>query len=372
MYVIILQIQLTKKPLSDTEIDYSTYLQQVHQIWLGERDYSKVSGDSGPLVYPAGFVYTFQQIRWIVGISDPDLMIRYGQILFGAVYLATTAIVMRMYRSCGIRQYWPYVLLILSRRIHSIYILRMFNDTICMFFLYLALLSLINGRYMTGAILYSFSVSIKMNTLLFLPGLILTLYLQCGFKRLVLLSSAMGAVQVILGLPFLIQYPRAYLSCAFDFKRQFLYKWTVNWRFLDESVFLSSVFAKGLLLTQLISLSLWAYYRVGRRLDWSQFPPKSKTKLGGDAVVRIIAESNMIGIICARSLHYQFYSWYFHLIPVMASSKKDGASQRAMVALVLFLAIEWAWNVFPSTSSSSLTLLACNASLLFISLETPL
>lgn len=338
---------------------------------MGERDYAKVSGDSGPLVYPAGFVYTFQAIRWIVGISGDDLVIRYGQVLFGAVYLASTALVMRLYRSCGIRQHWPYVLLILSRRMHSIYVLRMFNDTICMLFLYLALLSLIRGRYMTGAILYSFSVSIKMNTLLFLPGLILVLYLQGGFKSVVLSAGLIGAVQVVLGLPFLVRYPRAYLSCAFDFKRQFLYKWTVNWRFLGEQVFLSSAFAKGLLLTHLVTLSLWAYYRVGRRLDWSQFPPKPNTRLTGDGIVRIMAESNMIGIICARSLHYQFYSWYLHLIPFMAASQKRMSYYRGATALVLFMGIEWAWNVFPSTLSSSLVLLACNASLLFISLGTP-
>ena len=26
---------------------------------------------------------------------------------------------------------------------------------------------------------------------------------------------------------------------------------------------------------------------------------------------------NLIGILCARSLHYQFYSWYYHSIPLI-------------------------------------------------------
>ena len=34
----------------DTEIDWSTYMQQVGQFMAGERNYSLIHGDSGPLV----------------------------------------------------------------------------------------------------------------------------------------------------------------------------------------------------------------------------------------------------------------------------------------------------------------------------------
>jgi ALG3 protein len=36
---------------ADTEIDWQTYMQQVHGFLAGERDYSKLTGDTGPLVY---------------------------------------------------------------------------------------------------------------------------------------------------------------------------------------------------------------------------------------------------------------------------------------------------------------------------------
>ena len=33
-------------------------------------------------------------------------------------------------------------------------------------------------------------------------------------------------------------------------------------------------------------------------------------KLSNDGILRIVFMANYIGIVCARSLHYQFYSWY--------------------------------------------------------------
>ena len=38
----------------DTEIDWKAYMQQIVQYRNGERDYTLIKGDTGPLVYPAG------------------------------------------------------------------------------------------------------------------------------------------------------------------------------------------------------------------------------------------------------------------------------------------------------------------------------
>ncbi len=40
----------------DTEIDWSTYMQQVKGFLSGERDYALLGGDTGPLVYAFCFV----------------------------------------------------------------------------------------------------------------------------------------------------------------------------------------------------------------------------------------------------------------------------------------------------------------------------
>lgn len=54
--------------------------------------------------------------------------------------------------------------------------------------------------------------------------------------------------QVIFAMPFLQEDAWAYLRSAFDLGRVFLYKWTVNWRLLDEETFLGKQLAVSLLI----------------------------------------------------------------------------------------------------------------------------
>lgn len=44
---------------SDTEIDWQAYMQEVEGVLNGTLDYSLLKGDTGPLVYPAGKIYTY-------------------------------------------------------------------------------------------------------------------------------------------------------------------------------------------------------------------------------------------------------------------------------------------------------------------------
>ena len=48
-----------------TEIDWNAYMQEVQGFWDGELNYTLIKGDTGPLVYPAGFLYVFSVIKWL-------------------------------------------------------------------------------------------------------------------------------------------------------------------------------------------------------------------------------------------------------------------------------------------------------------------
>lgn len=79
----------------DTEIDWKAYMEQMHQIVNGERDYTLIKGGTGPLVYPAAHVY----IYWVLyKITDEGRNILLAQRLFGVLYLGTMALVMACYR----------------------------------------------------------------------------------------------------------------------------------------------------------------------------------------------------------------------------------------------------------------------------------
>ena len=64
-------------------------------------------------------------------------------------------------------------------------------------------------------------------------------------------------LQGVLGAPFLLAHPTAYFHRSFELQRQFLYRWTVNWRFLPEHVFLNRSFHVALLCGHLAVLSFF-------------------------------------------------------------------------------------------------------------------
>lgn len=55
--------------ISFDERNYMNYLvnEQVTGFLEGERDYSNLKGDTGPLVYPAGFLYVYSAIQYVTG-----------------------------------------------------------------------------------------------------------------------------------------------------------------------------------------------------------------------------------------------------------------------------------------------------------------
>ena len=62
--------------------------------------------------------------------------------------------------------------------------------------------------------------------------------LQTATPKQVAAGTALGiALQGALAAPFLAVAPASYVSKAFELSRVFLYRWTVNLRFLPEAVF---------------------------------------------------------------------------------------------------------------------------------------
>ena len=59
-----------------TEIDWSTYREQVDLVRRGERVYSAIGGATGPLVYPAVHVWVYIVLAKVEDASvDPGLLL---------------------------------------------------------------------------------------------------------------------------------------------------------------------------------------------------------------------------------------------------------------------------------------------------------
>lgn len=84
----------------DTEIDWVAYMEQIAQFVGGERDYTKIEGGTGPLVYPAAHVYTFTGLYYI---TNEGKNIFLAQQIFAVLYMATLALVMLCYWKAKVR-----------------------------------------------------------------------------------------------------------------------------------------------------------------------------------------------------------------------------------------------------------------------------
>ncbi|GAM88532.1 hypothetical protein ANO11243_065650 [Dothideomycetidae sp. 11243] len=350
-----------------TEIDWRAYMQQVAQINAGERNYAKIRGDTGPLVYPAGHVWIY---RLLSTITSDGSDIFTAQLVFAALYLVTLATVMLCYHRARVPPY-VFPLLVLSKRLHSVYVLRLFNDCWAVLGLWLAI-ALFQSRHVKAAALaFSLGLAVKMSLLLALPGVAVLLYMGQGPWAAIGSLLVMVQYQVLLAWPFLAAYPREYLARAFEFSRVFLFKWTVNWRFLGEDRFLSEGFSTSLLAVHASLLGLFALTRwiVPTEMNVLQIvgsfitpPTKRKQdemarKIAPDFVLNTILVANTIGMLCARSLHYQFYAWLAWGSPYLLW--RTGWHPVAVV--IVWLAQEVAWNVYPSSPISSAGVVGCLA-----------
>lgn len=137
-----------------------------------------------------------------------------------------------------------------------------------------------------------------------------------------------------------------------------MYKWTVNLKFLPEEVFLSKKLSIFLLLMTVLTLVLFSYKWISENNKYliDKYGKNYKRnnivglgKLCPNFIILTIFTSNFIGIAFARTLHYQFYSWYFHMIPYILWHIRIPI----VLKIILFMFIEISFNKFPATSLSS-------------------
>ncbi|GAD98961.1 dolichyl-P-Man:Man(5)GlcNAc(2)-PP-dolichyl mannosyltransferase [Paecilomyces variotii No. 5] len=337
-----------------TEIDWTTYMQQVSLFLDGERDYALIKGSTGPLVYPAAHVYIYSLLHYV---TDEGRDIFFGQILFAVLYLLTLAIVMACYRRSGAPPYL-FPLLVLSKRLHSVFVLRLFNDCFATLAMWAAIFLFQKHKWLAGVIAWSCGVAVKMTLLLLAPAVAVIIALSGGMVRGIRLAIVAILVQVLLAVPFLQANPLSYLSRAFELTRQFLFRWTVNWRFVGEDMFLSKRFSLALLAVHAFLLAIfvttrWVKPSGSSLLGFTRdlLAGTQRTIIPSDPfIATTMLTSMVVGLLCARSLHYQFFAYLSWASPFILWRSRFNP----VFIYGLWLLQEWAWNVYPSTTASSL------------------
>lgn len=209
-----------------------------------------------------------------------------------------------------------------------------------------------------------------MSLLLVLPALGVVLFLARGVGTALHQGSLMAQIQLLIALPFTAVNARGYVGRAFEFSRVFRFKWTVNWRFLGEQTFLSKGFSVSLLIGHITVLAVFAFSRwlrpAARPVPTMISRALNKTEPLGDIqhavsqsitprfTLTTVLSANVIGILFARSLHYQFYAYLAWSSPFLLWR----SGMHPLLQYAVWGAQEWAWNVYPSTDLSSKVVVA--------------
>ena len=346
-----------------TDIDWSTYMAQCSRWLGGEWNYAKLTGPTGPLVYPVYHLYLYSGLYYA---TNHGTDIFRAQCIFLVIYLATLACVFAAYRRAGAPA-WLLIPLVLSKRLHSIFLLRLFNDAICTLALWAAIYALQRKQYQLGAVLWSVGAGIKMTMLNALPGLLAVLVQgQGGLAEPFFILSYTSILHLASAYPFLYkEVGLVYFTSAFDFGRRFVHTWSVNWKFVPEGIFLSRGFAGALIVLHLGLLVVFAQRRwlapsgmtlqeafrtyIVRGLSSEQEEQRIAKRVTPRFVMDTVLTSTVIGLLCARTLHYQFYAYLGWATPYLLWRTKMPS---AMV-LVLWGAQEFYWLVYPSDEKSS-------------------
>lgn len=127
-------------------------MEQVSLFVNGTREYSAIKGSTGPCVYPAGHLYFFSILYFL---TNHGTSIVKAQCIFLLIYMANGWMVIEVYRA--VLKVPPYVLVLLfftSYRVHSIFMLRLFNDCVAVTLFHASLLMFVRKRWTFGCSLF--------------------------------------------------------------------------------------------------------------------------------------------------------------------------------------------------------------------------
>ena len=129
---------------------------------------------------------------------------------------------------------------------------------------------------------------------------------------------------------------------------------------------MSSGFSRALMVAHAVLLALliltrWLHVPLSEAIRQLIDPPSEETqakisrRVSPSAVLTRTLSAMIVGCLCARSLHYQFYAYVAWSTPFLLW--KSGL--HPVLIYAIWAAQEWAWNVYPSSNISSIVVVGC-------------
>ena len=259
------------------DIDFNAYMEQAGYMDAGERDYSKISSKMGVMCYPAIHAYIHLFIYYI---TCKGTILKIAQLFSTIIHFINIYSIVKIsdiWFKESTKRRWVIVWLIaevIGTHLSSQYV---FNDVYWVTFAHLSILWFLIANknsqlpkdiysyrsviiyQLSGVFLMSLSISIKMNSMLYIPALYLIVTLNQGILTGTFYLLLIVALSLLYGLPFLLTYPKSYFSVAYNFKKGFDLVVSQNYYFLSNEIFTSELFGKVLLILHLILL-IWGLF----------------------------------------------------------------------------------------------------------------
>lgn len=137
---------------------------------------------------------------------------------------------------------------------------------------------------------------------------------------------------------------------------------------MGEETFLSKPCAVALLVVHasllgLLFTSRWLHAPIIQAYKQLIDPPskevqaKISRRVRSDFILTTFLSTMIVGCLCARSLHYQFYAYIAWSTPFLLWR----SGLHPVLIYALWATQEWAFNVYPSTNLSSAAVVGCLA-----------
>ncbi|EGC34695.1 hypothetical protein DICPUDRAFT_153070 [Dictyostelium purpureum] len=296
-------------------------------------DYSHYMHYHGPNTYPAGFTYLYTFLYYI---SNRGNCLQIFQAIWAILEFINFILIKRICSKLKIPIFLS-ILPIISNRLHLYNVRIVINDFPSTFLIHIAILLFISKRFKLFSIIYSLTVSLKLHTIFYSPAILFIFFNSLTLNETIYYLSIMAIIQILLGLPFLLVNPVAYISNAYDLSRTLLWEKTRNFKFVGRILYDMKLFNLLLILALVLTIIVFImkYQNIINQLkklenikivkklkvndikNFKYYDSVSMELIMNRIFTLSFISINFFAIVWARGLYTPFMCWYFYTLPII-------------------------------------------------------